>query len=353
MRGVYADIAGQLSPRQRLILAAVVGTYIATAEPVGSRTVSKMPHINLSPASVRNVMADLEEMGLLTQPHISAGRVPTPLGLRVYVDSLLKVPALDAATRERIDALLLDAPGRSLPELLEAASRALSETSRLVAVVAGPDPAQERLKHIQFIRLGRGVILAVLVCEGGVVQNRLVESDEELSQEELNKFSRYLNELLGNLTLREVKRRLLEEMAQEKNRFDALLHRALALGTQALDVQEEGRLLIKGQRHLLETPEFSDIDQLRRVFEAFEEKSTLLRLLEKSMAARGVQIFIGPESEVEGFENLSAVTASYGGSVPLGALGVLGPTRMDYSRVIPTVEYLAQAVSRLLEEDGA
>lgn len=327
----------------------MIANYIATAEPVGSRTVSKLAGVKVSPATIRNVMADLEEMGFLSQPHVSAGRVPTASGLRFYVDSILDVGELDQEAKASIRQALKEQRVLDLRELLQAAGRSLSLLSQQAAVVVAPSPERETLRHMEFVLLKPGLILVVIVGKGGSVQNRVVEAETDLGQEDLDKFTRYLNELLADLTLIEIKERVAREMAREKVRFDKVLGRALNLGQRALAGGQPGDVFVEGRTNLLGAPEFADVARLRQIFRAFEEKSTLLRLLEKSLAAPGVQIFIGAESEMDGLEGLTAVTASYGGEdSPAGALGVVGPTRMDYSKVIPIVDYTAQLVSRIL-----
>lgn len=339
----------ELSQRARLVLSAVIANYITTAEPVGSRTISKLTGMSVSPATIRNVMADLEEMGYLAQPHVSAGRVPTSQGLRFYVDSILEVRELDQQAKALINQALHERPSLDLREVLQAASRSLSFLSQQAAVVAAPLPEQEVFRHMEFALLQPGVILVVLVTKSGGVQNRIIEAEGDLTQDDLDKFTRYLNELLADLTLNEVKERVAREMAREKVRFDRVLSRALRLGQKALPGGGLGDVYLEGRTNLMGAPEFADVARLRLIFRAFEEKSTLLRLLEKSLAAQGVQIFIGAESDLAGLEGLTAVTAAYGGErAPLGALGVIGPTRMDYSKVIPIVDYTAQLVSRIL-----
>ncbi len=341
----------ELSQRARRILAAVISGYIKTAEPVGSRTISRVEGIELSPATVRNVMADLEEMGYLRQPHVSAGRVPTARGLRFYVDSILEVKELDEELKGCIRGALKQPTPQEFSDLLKTAGRSLSSLSRQVAVVAAPHPEQEVFRHMEFILLQPGLILVVFVSRSGRVHNRVVEADRDLGQDDLDKFTRYLNELLADLTLSEVKERVAWEMAQEKVKFDKVLSRALTLGRRALEGESGSQVFIEGQSNLLEVPHFGDVARLRQIFRAFEEKSTLLRLLEKAMLAQGVQIFIGRESRLSELEGLTAVTATYGGEdKPVGALGVIGPTHMDYSKVIPIVDYTARMVSRMLDE---
>ncbi|MFH1033124.1 MAG: heat-inducible transcriptional repressor HrcA [Pseudomonadota bacterium] len=339
----------ELSQRAKLILSAVIANYIATAEPVGSRTISKLTGIEVSPATIRNVMCDLEDMGFLAQPHVSSGRVPTSHGLRFYVDSILEVRELDQQAKAQIRQALREQQLLDIREVLKAASRSLSLISQQAAVVVAPPPEQEVFRHMEFVLLRPGLILVVFVAKSGGVQNRIIESETDITQEDLDKFTRYLNDLLADLNLNEVKERVAREMAREKVRFDRVLSRALKLGQKALPGAGPGDVYVEGQTNLMGAPEFADVARLRLIFQAFEEKSTLLRLLEKSLVAPGVQLFIGAESELAGLEGLTAVTAAYGGqNTPLGALGVIGPTRMDYSKVIPIVDYTAQLVGRIL-----
>lgn len=346
-------MAEELSQRARLVLASVVANYIATAVPVGSRTVSRQKDIGFSPATIRNVMADLEDMGYLEQPHVSAGRVPTADGLRFYVDSILELDELDPQTKETIRSQLENQPVSEVNDIFKATSRALSQMSRHAALVAVPSPEQEVFRHMEFVRLAPGIILVVLVSKAGGVQNRIIEAEEDIAQEELDRYTRYLNELLADLTLSQVKKRVAQEMANERNRFDVVLSRALTLGKQALDNRSEGELLIDGQTNLMDQPEFKDVVRLRGIFHAFEEKSTLLRLLDKALTAQGVGLVIGSESDLAELDGLSVVTSPYGEKgKPLGALGVIGPTRMDYSKVIPMVDFTARLVSRILDQRG-
>ncbi|MCF8031493.1 MAG: heat-inducible transcriptional repressor HrcA [Desulfarculaceae bacterium] len=344
-------MADDLSQRARLVLASVVATYIATAEPVGSRTISKQENVSFSAATIRNVMADLEGMGFLTQPHVSAGRIPTPDGMRFYVESILELDELDESVKQAIRSQLSGHQLNDLNDIFKATSRALSQISRQASLVAVPSPEQEVFRHMEFVRLAAGLILVVLVSKAGGVQNRIIEAEEDISQEELDKYSRYLNDLLADLTLSQVKQRVAQEMAQERNRFDAVLSRALTLGKQALSSRSEGDLLVDGQSNLMDQPEFRDVVRLRGIFQAFEEKSTLLRLLDKALTAQGVRLLIGSESEQSELEGLSLVTSAYGDQdQPMGALGIIGPTRMDYSKVIPMVDFTARVVSRILDE---
>ncbi|MBW2062952.1 MAG: heat-inducible transcription repressor HrcA [Deltaproteobacteria bacterium] len=339
-----------LNERAKNILHAVIQSYIRTAEPVGSRTVAKEYDLDLSPATIRNVMADLDEMGYLNQPHTSAGRIPTDMGLRYYVDSILEInPISDHAMK----AINKEFSGSDLSteQLIKKASRTLSMVSQHISLVLAPRFSYQELKQIEFIQLRDNLVLAILVSRSGVVQNRIIELEEELTQEELDRFNRYLNDVLEGLTIREIKNRIIRELQKEKIKFDAMLFRALKLSRQVFTQETvEDNLFIEGQGHILDHPEFSDIEAMKSIFEAFEEKKLLVRLLDRAMYASGVQIFIGSENELTDMQGWTVVTSAYSRmSTPIGSLGVLGPTRLNYSQIIPIVEYTAQQLGRALE----
>ena len=344
------DMREGLTERNKKILEAIIEDYITTAEPVGSRAVTKRHGLSLSPATVRNVMADLEEMGFLCSPHTSAGRVPTDKAYRFYVDSLLAVGTIDEAERERIRKRYSTA-GRDVGAVLRETSLMLSSVSHYMGIVLAPRFSSTIFRHIEFVKLGGRRILAILVAQNGTIQNKLIESEEELVAADLVRMSNYLNELLEGLAVSEVRAKILEEMQSEKVLYDDLLSRALKLSEQTL---EEGgaQIFIEGQTNILEQPEFADVRRMREVFRAFEEKSQIVNLLDRSLSAQGVQIFIGSETHLNQMEGLSVVTSTYlTGKNTLGVLGVIGPTRMGYAKVIPIVDYTARLVSRILEDE--
>jgi len=339
-----------LSARNRAVLNAIVQDYIETAEPVGSKAISKKRGIHLSPATIRNIMADLEEIGLITQPHISAGRVPTEKGLRFYVNSILEIRPLAESEKRRINSYLRES-SQEVDELLKTTSKMLAVITEQAAVVSRPKSSAAVFKHIEFIKLRDHLILTVLVTQSGLVQNKVIEIEEVLSQAELDHLTQYLNELLSDLTLDQLKEKVLQEMKKDKEDFDALVAKALEISQKALPAETEGEVYIEGQTNLMRYPEFSHIEKLRKLFKAFEEKSILLRLLERSIQSSGIQIFIGSESQINEMEGCSVITAPYTqGDHPVGTLGVIGPTRMNYNRVIPVVDYTAKVVSRILEK---
>ncbi|MDP1762074.1 MAG: heat-inducible transcriptional repressor HrcA, partial [Deltaproteobacteria bacterium] len=257
-----------LGERDTWVLKTVVAQYIVTGEPVGSRTVAKTSGLNLSPATIRNLMLDLEERVYLRQPHTSAGRIPTPKGLRYYVDRILPIQTLGRSTQQQIQEAFAP-PAHEPQELFRQASRVLSLVSGHPALVLGPRPQGIRLKHIQFINLSGDGVLTVLVSQDNQVQNRFVRTKSRFSQEVLDRFSRYLNELCQNLTLGESRRRILAKMEEEKSLFDKMVSQALSLSRQALQKDEAEELYIEGASHILDYPEFTgDVDKIRSIFKA-------------------------------------------------------------------------------------
>jgi heat-inducible transcriptional repressor len=337
-----------LSPRGKQILEAIIEDYIATAEPVGSRTVTRRHPFSLSPATVRNVMADLEDLGFLTSPHTSAGRIPTDKAYRFYVNSLLAVKTIGRDEQEEI-VRCCSLAGRDIGEVLKETSRLLSATSHYMGIVMAPRFDANVFRQMEFVKLGSRRILAIMVSQNGTVQNRIIEAAEEVSGNDLLRMSNYLNDLLKGLTIAQVRSRLLEELQSEKARYDSLMARALALSAQTLN-EESAEVFIEGQVNILEQPEFSDVAKMKDIFRTFEKKNAMLELLDRAMAAEGVQIFIGAESHLSGMPGMSLITSTYmTGKNTLGVLGVIGPTRMGYAKVIPIVDYTAKLVSRLLE----
>lgn len=337
-----------LTDRSKRILEAIIEDYISTAEPVGSRTVIEKHGLSLSPATVRNVMADLEEMGFLASPHTSAGRIPTEKAYRFYVDTLLEVRRISREEREQIRSRC-SLTGRDIGAVLKDTSRMLSSVSHYMGIVAAPRFAANVFRHIEFIKLGGRRILAILVSQNGTVQNKLVEADEELAGADLVQMANYLNELLQGLTLGQVKQRLLAEMRNEKTMYDALLAKALRLSQQTLG-EHGSEVFIEGQANIMEQPEFADVTRMKEIFRAFEEKNQLVSLLDRCLAAQGINIFIGAEAHLNQMTGMSLITSTYmTGKNTLGVLGVIGPTRMGYAKVIPIVDYTARLVSKLLE----
>jgi len=339
------SLGDQLTKRERTVLSLTVLHHIRTGEPIGSRYLARQLDIDVSPATIRNTMADLEGKGYLRQTHISSGRVPTDLGYRFYVDEVVGVQAVQTDGLDEIRERL----GRRLqiPELVREASRTLAAASHQVGLVRGPQMLNSRFEHLELRRVAPYRVLAICVTSSRLVQTRLLELQEDWPQEELDAMSRVWNERFTSLTLREVRARLLAVMAEEKAVFDTLVDRALEIGRQALAEQDpEEELYLDGAANILDVPEFADPVKIRALVRAIEEKGRLCRLLDQCLCTDRVRIFIGGELPLPEFSGLSLVTAPYRreGQV-VGVLGVIGPTRMAYERIIPIVACAADSLS--------
>ena len=335
--------------RIKNILQAIIIQYIYTGEPVGSGMLNKKYILELSPATIRNIMSEMEEMGYLMQPHASAGRVPTDKGFRFYVDSILKIKELSPETREKIKTRCQ--PFQEIEKVMGNASSILSSLSDWMGVVLAPRFENVFIKHIEFIKLGKMQVMMLLVSNSGIVQNRIMRIEEELVQHDFERMSAYLNGISRGLTLRKLKTKILDEMKKEKNLYDQLLAKALKLSKIALDKDENtDKVYVEGKTNIFDQPEFiEDAEKMKLLFRAFEEKSILVKILDKTMHAQGVQIFIGSENGFNEIKECSIVTAPYGsdGNI-LGTLGVIGLTRMNYSKVIPLVNYTASLLSDIM-----
>ncbi|GAB4171290.1 MAG: heat-inducible transcriptional repressor HrcA [Geothermobacteraceae bacterium] len=341
----------ELSERNRTILEAIIEEHIATAEPVGSRTVARRHPMGLSPATIRNVMADLEDLGYLRSPHTSAGRVPTEKGYRFYVDTLLQVRQLTPKEQKQLSSSY-QLRGHKVEEVLRDVSRSLSSISRYTGLVMAPRMETTVFRHIEFLPLSQGRILVILVTHSGLVQNKIIETGEPLTPRELEQISNYLNRTLTGLPIHEVKEKIFAEMEREKARYDQLLAKTLKLSRQALQGNLDGEVFIEGTSNILDQPEFANVETMRELFRAFEQKGRLIDLLTRSQQAEGVQIFIGSETGLEGIDGCSLITSHYSNRRgTIGALGVIGPSRMNYSAVIPIVDYTARLLSQVLEGD--
>lgn len=343
----------RLSEKTHRVLCSVVRDYIQTAHPVGSVRVTRKYRLGMSPATVRNILADLEEMGFLEQPYTSSGRVPTDRAFRYYVDMALEARPLKRSEREMIlEAYQFVAPDVS--EILQETSRILSQVSRYPSVVSAPRVSHHIFERIDLVRLDGSRILMILISQGGVVHNRILWSETQWSQKELSRAAEYLSNLMKGMTLSEVKKKILEELRLEKDQYERILYRIFNGGRKFLD-EDAADVYIDGQSHILQYPEFSeDIEKLKGLWEAFEEKHLLLHLLDKAMEVEGTRVYIGAENEVGSMEACSLVATPYcRDGMPLGTIGVIGPKRMDYSRVIPIVQYTARVVGNKLQEIGA
>jgi heat-inducible transcriptional repressor len=334
-----------LSRRAQKILHAVITEYLTVGDAVGSRTVTRRHDLGLSPATVRNVMADLEEMGLLEQRHTSAGRVPTPSGLRFFIDSLLKVRGLQPRERDEIrERVTAPTPD----EVVQNASRLLSDLTHHAAIILAPDPDQQRLERIEFVPLRDGKLIAVLVTTDGRIENRLVL--DEVDAVRLDRIHNYLNELLAGMTLDEVRERVIRELGEDTNKYDEAVASALRLG-HAVFVSPPERsapVVISGQANLLDDVQ---PQQIRELLRTLEDKQTLIRLLDRTRHAEGLQVFLGAETAMQALAGSSVVAVSYGPEEqPIGALAVIGPMRMNYAKVMSVVDFTADTVSQLLAD---
>ncbi len=334
-----------LPRRAQKILHAVVTEYLQGGEAVGSRTVTRRHDLGLSPATVRNVMADLEEMGLLEQRHTSAGRVPTASGLRFFIDSLLKVRGLSPREKDEIRERVI-AP--SPDEVVQKASRLLSDLTHHAAVILAPDPDQQRLERIEFIPLRDGKLIAVLVTTDGRIENRLLLEDIDSSR--LDRIHNYVNQLLSGMTIEEVRDRVIREIADDKNQYDAAVATALRLGHAVFVSQPErsADVVVAGQANLVDDVQ---PDRIRDLLRTLEDKETLVRLLDRTRQAEGLQVFLGAETAMQALSGSSVVAMSYGPEeTPIGALAVIGPMRMNYGKVMSVVDFTADTVSQLLAD---
>lgn len=341
-----------LSLRDIKVLQAIVNDYIVSAEPVGSRTISKKIYPPLSPATIRNVMADLEDLGLLAQPHTSAGRIPTDKGFRFYVDSILKITDIAEKEREVIENTII-ARDNPVDDVLKDLSKILAFISKQVAIVIAPRFNKVTLKHIEFIKLNRRKVLVILVSTTGQIQNRLIDNEsQDMSQKELDKFANYLNGIISGLSISQIKEKILRETERLKMEYNLMLQKALEFGQIAINqfCNEISDVFIEGKTNLILQPEFSDIDVIRNIFQALEEKSSILSLLDETLRSEGVSVFIGSENSYHGMENLSIVVSPYRKeNMILGSIGVIGPIRMNYNQVIPIVDYTARFISKILQ----
>ncbi len=345
-------MAAKLTDRGQKILEAIIEEYIATAQPVGSKALTRNQGIKLSPASVRNVMAELEELGYLVSPHTSAGRIPTEKGYRFYVDTLLQVEEMDRRQKTRIE-LQYRRQGLQMTDMLREASKTLSSISHYTGLVMIPRLKATIFRHIEFVKLSPRLILAVFVTQSGLVQNKLVEVEEDLKPRELEQITNYLNRTMTGMSIQDVRTRIITEMAQEKALYDQLLRRAFTLSNAALIDEANGEVIIEGTSRFLEQPEFSDLECMKRIVRTFEQKSALVDLLDRGLESKGVQVIIGSETSCSELSDCSLITAAYSGKRgTLGTLGVIGPNRMPYSTIIPIVDYTASLISRLLETDN-
>ena len=339
-----------LSERAQLLLKALIESYIRDGQPVGSRTLSRDSGLSLSSATIRNVMADLEELGFVVSPHTSAGRIPTDKGYRLFVDSLLKLKPLQSEEIDDIERRLRNdvSNGRTL---VQTVSQMLSSVTQMAGLVTLPNPHYVALSQIEFIGLSENRALAIMVMNNREVENRVVQLERAYSSEELRRAANYLNEAFAGRSLPEVRASLLKQLQETRQTMNQLMQDAIQMAQKVFETPggEQVEYVIAGETNLMGFAELSNVDRLRRLFEAFNEKHDMLRLLDSCLRAQGIQIFIGHESGYQILDDISLVTAPYMlDNQVVGVLGVIGPTRMAYERVIPIVDVTAKLLGSAL-----
>lgn len=340
----------QVSERAQHFLKALIERYIRSGQPVGSRTLSKDTGLDLSPATVRNVMADLEEMGLVASPHTSSGRVPTVSGYRLFLDSLLTVKPLDEnevdAMRRRLESF------GDASTIIENASQILSGVTHLAGVVMLPRHERDAFRQIEFLPLSGGRVLAILVTGEGDVHNRIINTECAYTSAQLEQAANYLNAMFTGQDMQEVRKRLLADLKNTHAHMDQIMMRAVEMAQRVVEAAETtDDCFIAGQTNLMEFNELASMERLKQLFDAFNEKNQILHLLDRCIEAEGVQIFVGEESGYRLLDDCSLVSAPYRiNDQVIGVLGVIGPTRMDYQRVIPIVDVTARLLSAALKQ---
>jgi heat-inducible transcriptional repressor len=342
----------KLNERSRTILRRIVESYLATGEPVGSRNLSRALPMTLSPASIRNVMSDLEQLGLIISPHTSAGRLPTQLGLRLFVDGLLEVGDISPEERHQIETQIAYRRDKSVDQLLAEASELISGLSHCAGVVVA-EKQVARLRHIEFVPLEPGRGLVVLVDEDQNVENRIITLPDGLPPSALQEASNYLNTHVRGMTLTEAKAELVKSISAAKAELDHLTQKVIQAGLAEWSGVSDDRksLIVRGQSNLLkDVTAAEDLERIRLLFDAFETKQDIVELLGASESAQGVRIFIGSENKLFSLSGSSLIVAPFRDETRhiVGVLGVIGPTRLNYARVIPMVDYTAKLVSRLI-----
>jgi len=339
-----------LTPRAEILLRTLIDRYISDGAPVGSKVLATESGLDVSPATIRNVMVDLENMGLIQAPHTSAGRVPTNKGYRMFVDSLVKARPMD---RQLLQTFEQKFDGDHDPQqVLSKASEMLSQITNFAGVVMVPGQSQSNFRQIEFLQLSEGRILAILVTGDGRVQNRVMSVDREFKPYELVEAANYFNQTYSGSSLQKLRKKLLVEMNEHSQEMNRIMSTAMTMANRFFEAEDKADhedVVLSGESNLFEVPEFSEIEKMRELFETFKTKHDLLELLDKSLKGRGVQIFIGEESGYAPLNNCSVVTSPYElDDHSIGVLGVIGPTRMDYADVITVVDVTSKLVSGAL-----
>ncbi len=339
-----------LNERAAILLKSLVTSYINDGQPVGSKQLASSSGLNISPATIRNVMAALEKQGLVKAPHTSAGRIPTEQGIRFFVDSLLEVQPLESRLVEQLSAELN--PDQNTEALISQASQMVSELTRMAGVITVPKPSQSILRHIEFLSLPERRVLAILVINEKEVQNRVLHLDKDISQSELQSAANFLNEQFAGRDIFDVRQQLLQEMSRTRADMDRIMQSAIDIAGQALQKGSVGdkEYLVQGKTNLVRYGAAQDTSQLQQLLEVFDQKREMLNLLDRCIQAEGVKIFIGNEMGIEGLGEFSVIASPYQvDGETLGVLGVIGPTRINYDQVIPVVDVTARLLSEALK----
>lgn len=338
-----------LSDRQRLILNAIVDNYIHSAEPVGSRTISKKDGIGFSSATIRNEMADLEELGYLEQPHTSAGRVPSTKGYRFYVDNLIQPHLLNDLELGKLKQLFAERI-HHFEQVIEYTAQILSHVTNYTAIVLGPEIFEHRLKHIQIVPLNEEQAVAIVVTNTGRVENKLIDLPKGVRPQEIEKLLNILNTKLSDVPLWQLRQRLYQEIAGEMRRHVEQYEEMLHILEDSLTREEKERVYLRGATKIMNQPEFRDVDKVKDILELLERNEQLIHLF--GAPAEGLTVRIGQENQLDAIKQCSIITTSYSlGGKPVGMVGILGPTRMEYSKVITVLNYLAEGLSQMLTSE--
>jgi heat-inducible transcriptional repressor len=346
------DVHGdELDSRAREVLREIIMQHVATGEAISSRSLARCGRFRLSTASLRNVMADLEDLGYLQQPHTSAGRIPTDRGYRYFIDNLMRSRTLSTRDREAIDSEVRNA--NEIDDVLQSTSRVLSDLSDQVGVVFLPTLLQFAIRSMDFVLVAEGKIMCILVGTNGVVVNKVVESRDSFTREELERISRYITVEFGGMTLDSIRRRLVRMTEEERSQHNEILQKTISLGIVAVNdvAPVEHELYVEGTTSMLMKPEFADAASLRKTMLALQEREKLVALLNSCLSEDGLQILIGSETHFTQVHKFSIVARRYGSHAPLGMVGIIGPMRMEYARMAPLVDYLSRALSRKIEEE--
>lgn len=342
--------ARDFNSRRDKILELIVDNYIDTASPIASRTISRKLRMGLSSATIRNVMSDLEELNLITHPHTSAGRIPTEKGYRYYIDKLMQARLLTEEEKRRISREF-KARVSELDDMLAKTSRVLSSLTNEAAVVLFPLLQRSPFNHIELIRLDHGKLLAVLVMESGVTEDLIIYTGDDINGTDMVRISNFINSHINGRTLSMIRKEIMQKLLAERDSFFYILEKAKQILDTLLSIIKENRIYLDGRAYIAEQPEFKDVDKLRNLFRMLEDKEFLLTLLKKALDEEGIRVYIGSEIGSGEFSDCSLITSTYCiGGTSCGTLGVIGPTRMEYAKLVSMVDYVASALTGVLSE---